>query len=83
MKFLQFLQSSSGEYSSSRLLTIVFTIQFLYESHCILKLDSNHYITFCATVASIILILVGKMSAESLTTILKDNGRRDNRIDNQ
>jgi|LakMenEpi03Aug12_release.lakeMendotaPanAssembly.Ray.scaffolds.fasta_scaffold3959447_1 hypothetical protein len=84
MKFLQFLQGVNGEFSSSRLLTVIFTCQFLYESHLILKVDSSHYITFCFTTASIILVLVGKMSAENITSIFKDNGRRDtNNIDNQ
>lgn len=85
MKILQFLQGASGEYSSSRLLTVIFTAQFLYESHLILKADPSHYITFCVTTASIILVLVGKMSAENLTSIFTKNGRRNgtDNIDNQ
>jgi hypothetical protein len=71
-KLLEFLQSHSGEFSSSRLLTIVFTLQFLYESHALLKIDNTQYITFCITVASIILVLVGKMSAENITAIFKE-----------
>lgn len=76
-KIFEFLKGTSGEFSSSRLLTIIFTLQFLYESHLILEIDSNHYITFCITTASIILVLVGKMSAENITSIFTKNGRRD------
>ena len=75
MKYLEFLKGATGEFSSSRLLTIIFTVQFLYESHLILQADSSHYITFCVTVASIILVLVGKMKAENITSIFKENGR--------
>lgn len=78
MKILEFLKGATGDFSSSRLLTIIFTLQFLYESHLVLKADSSHYITFCATVGGIILVLVGKMSAENITSIFTKNGRRNN-----
>jgi hypothetical protein len=74
-KLIEFLQASNGQYSSSRLLTIIFTIQFLYESHLLLESHPEHYITFCITTASVILVLVGKMSAENITSIFKKNGR--------
>jgi hypothetical protein len=83
MKFLQFLQGANGEFSSSRLLTIIFTLQFLYESHLILKAEASYYATFCITTGSLILVLVGKMSAENITSIFKRNGRRDNTDINQ
>jgi len=83
MKILQFLQGANGEFSSSRLLTIIFTLQFLYESHLILKADASYYVTFCITTGSLILILVGKMSAENITSIFKEYGRRDNTSLNQ
>lgn len=83
MKYLEFLKGATGEFSSSRLLTIIFTVQFLYESHLILQADSSHYITFCVTVASIILVLVGKMSAENITSIFKENGRGSNNNDDK
>lgn len=75
-KIFEFLQGATGEFSSSRLLTIIFTAQFLYESHLLLKVDNEQYITFCITVSSIILVLVGKMSAENITSIFKNNGQK-------
>lgn len=83
MKILQFFQGVNGEFSSSRLLTIIFTLQFLYESHLILKADPSYYIAFCATTASMILVLVGKMSAENITSIFTKNGRGNDTNPNQ
>jgi hypothetical protein len=74
-KIIEFLQDHKGAFSSTRLLTCIFTVQFLYESHILLQVDKTQYIIFCITVASIILVLVGKMSAENITSIFK--GKND------
>lgn len=68
---MEFFQDRDGNFSSSRLFSSILLAQYLYETRLVLRVDPTQYITFSATFVALILILVVKMGAENVASIIK------------